>query len=232
MRWIAGGVAGWFAAVAPLLGVNIAGYANVFDTETAVIAGAAALVGGILLGGIVAGLVAGRASAQRAGGATATLPAGGAAGALYVISLVSVVVVATRMNAAPAVVVDHPIRITVAILCLGAILLGVALLVGMLVGRFGATPAPAAQSATRAQGQQNMARPQTPSAPRHGQNPGQPVRNPYPDSVNRDYNGQGRGYGVYDEYDERQPARNPSGSSVNQSSRDAGRDDGWRQGRR
>ena len=62
MRWIAGGIAGWLAAVLPLLGVNIAGYANVFDTETAVVAGASALIGGILLGGLVTGLIAGRSS--------------------------------------------------------------------------------------------------------------------------------------------------------------------------
>src|SRR6185312_15455559 len=135
MRWIAGGIAGWLAAVLPLLGVNIAGYANVFDTETAVVAGASALIGGILLGGIVTGLIAGRSSAARAGGATMVLPAGSMAGALYAISLVAVVMVAIRTNAAPAVVAEHPIRITVAILCLGAILLGISLAVGMVAGR-------------------------------------------------------------------------------------------------
>lgn len=135
MRRVAGGIAGWLAAVLPLLGVNLAGIADVFDTETAVIAGAAALVGGIVLGAIVTGLLAGRPTPTRAGGASAMLPAGIIAAALYIASLIAVVVVATRTDAAPEVMAAHPLRITGAIVCLGALLLGASLLVGMLAGR-------------------------------------------------------------------------------------------------
>jgi len=247
MRWIAGGIAGWLAAVLPLLGVNIAGYANVFDTETAVVAGASALIGGILLGGIVTGLIAGRSSAARAGGATMVLPAGSMAGALYAISLVAVVMVAIRTNAAPAVVAEHPIRITVAILCLGAILLGISLVVGMVAGRRGSAPEPRpqTQAATRYQAQQGVAHPQAPVQPRYGQNPSQPARGEYPNNASRDYresgkrdnqrdyNGQMRGNSSHErDYDERQPARYPSGPSASHSSRDTRRDDDWRENRR
>ena len=251
MRWIAGGIAGWLAAVLPLLGVNIAGYANVFDTETAVVAGASALIGGILLGGLVTGLIAGRSSGTRAGGATTALPAGSTAGLLYAISLVAVVMVAIRTNAAPAVVVEHPVRITVAIFCLGAILLGISLLVGMVVGRRGGTPKPQpqTQAATRYQAQQGLAHPQASVQPRYGQNPSQPTRGEYPSNANqdyrepgnrsnqRDYNGQTRGYSGYEsDYGERQPARYPSGPSASHSGRDTRRDDerddDWRENRR
>ena len=251
MRWIAGGIVGWLAAVLPLLGVNIAGYANVFDTETAVVAGASALIGGILLGGLVTGLIAGRSSVARAGGATMALPAGSTAGALYAISLVAVVMVAIRTDAAPAVVVEHPVRITIAILCLGAILLGVSLLVGMIVGRRGSTPEsqPQTQAATRYQAQQGVAHSQASVQPRYGQNPSQPARSEYPNNANqdyrepgnrgnqRDYNGQTRGHSGYErDYDERQPARHPSGPSASHSGRDTRRDDerddDWRENRR
>lgn len=137
MRRIAGGIAGWLAAIVPLLGVNLAGYAGAIDSGTAVIAGAAALFGGILLGGLVTGVLGGRRTATHAGGATSALITSAVAAALYVISLVSVVVVASRFGAAPEVVATHPLRITGAIVFLGAILLGLSLLVAMLAGRSG-----------------------------------------------------------------------------------------------
>jgi hypothetical protein len=140
MRWIAGGIAGWLAAVLPLIGVNIAGYNNMVYGDAAVVAGAVALFGGILLGGVVAGWMAGRPTSERAGGAAAALPAGLVAGILFIISLIAVIIIAIRLDAAPALVADHYLRITVAIICLGAILMGIALLVGMLVGRTSAAP--------------------------------------------------------------------------------------------
>lgn len=254
MRWIAGGIAGWLAAVAPLLGVNIAGYANVFDSETAVIAGAVALAGGILLGGLVAGLIAGRPSAARSGGAAGALPAGIVAALLYIVSLTGVVMVATRTDAAPAVVADHPLRITGAIVCLGAILLGMSLLFGMLVGRRGyrgGQSIPQTQNSTRYPAQQSAPRPQAPEQSRYRANAAPPAPGAYTgtyrdsdaqvDSAGyghrggqRDAGGQRKGY---DSFDERQPApqrsgpspRHPSGPTGRQGGRSAGRDDDWRE---
>lgn len=259
MRWIAGGIAGWLAAVAPLLGVNIAGFANIFDTETAVIAGAVALAGGILLGGLVAALFAGRPSATQAGGASGALPAGIVAALLYVASLIGVVVVATRTEAAPAVVADHPLRITGAIICLGAILLGMSLLFGMFVGRRGyrgGQAAPQAQAPTRyqPQPQQPSQRPLSHEQPRYRANLAPSAPGAYPGGY-RDSDAQANstGYGhhgnqrdvggqrnSHDSYDERQPApqrsgpsqRHPSGPTGRQDGRSAGRDNGWREDRR
>jgi hypothetical protein len=229
MRWIVGGIAGWLAAMAPLLGVNIAGYANVFDSNTAVIAGAAALLGSILLGGLVTGLIAGRSSSARAGGALATLPAGILAAFLYSISLITVVMVAIRVGAAPTVVAEHPLRISGAVVCLGAILLGMSLLVGVLAGKR------SGQKTSQAQGRSTvrheMARP---GQPGHGGQPSKPSRPAYPGanasylSEREDYESQRRGYGGYDE---RQPVRYPPGPSQGQGGGSVGRDGDWRDGR-
>ena len=230
MRWIAGGIAGWLAAMAPLLGVNIAGYANVFDSNTAVVAGAAALFGGILLGGLATGLIAGRPSLARTGGAPATLLAGGLSAFLYVISLITVVMVAIRVGAAPTVVAAHPLRISGAVICLGAILLGISLLVGVLAGkRAGKGPS---QAQGRSTMQQGMARA---GQPGYGGQPSQPSRNVYPGASaphaagREDYESQRRGYGGYDE---RQPVRYPPGPTARQSGSNVGREDDWREGRR
>ena len=182
MRRFAGGVVGWLAAALPLLGVNIAGYADVLDTGTAVVAGAAALLGGILLGAVVTGLVAGRPSANREGGAAATLPAGVVAAALYTGSLIAIVEVAIRIQAAPAIVAAHPIRIAGAIICLGAILLGATLIVGTLAGRLATRHHP--QPATRSVAPPaRLAHPASPSQtrPRYAADPSQPRRGGYPD---------------------------------------------------
>jgi len=230
MRWIVGGIAGWLAAMAPLLGVNIAGYANVFDSNTAVIAGGAALLGSILLGGLVTGLIAGRSSSARAGGALATLPAGILAAFLYIISLIMVVMVAIRVGAAPTVVAEHPLRISGAVVCLGAILLGMSLLVGVLTGkRSGQGVSQVRESSTV---RHEMARP---GQPGYGGPPSQPSRPAYPGtsasypSGRDDYESQRRGYGGYDE---RQPVRNPPDPSPRQGGGSVGRDGDWRESRR
>jgi len=257
MRRIAGGVVGWLAAVLPLLGVNIAGYAGVFDTGTAVIAGAAALLGGILLGAVVTGLLAGRPSAKRAGGAAAALPAGIIAAALYVVSLIAVVELAIQIQAAPAIVAAHPVRIAGAIVCLGAILLGLALLVATLVGRLPARQN--AQSAPRHPApapQQPRPQPRyAPSASQSRRNDGYSADRSYPDRSDyrdpRDYgeyggyrSGQGRDDNSYNDnrggYDQRrQPAPQRSGVPSRPQMRPPsgptsrhGHDDDWRDARR
>lgn len=259
MRRIAGGIAGWLVAVLPLLGVNIAGYANILDTQTAALAGAAALIGGILLGSLITGLIAGRSSATRAGGAIATLPAGLLAALLYVVSLIAVVGVAIRIEAAPAVVMEHPIRITGAIIFLGAMLLGIALLAGMLAGKRASQPAPEAHVSPRrpnASAPQTAARPPSAPQPRYEVDSGQVARSAYADEFNRDqrnagtwnreqgqgsHGGYGRSGSSYDEWQpapqrsgapSRPPTRHPSGPSGGRSGRTGGRDDDWHDDRR
>lgn len=249
MRWIAGGIAGWLAAVAPLLAVNIAGYASVFDSDTAVIAGAIALIGSIALGGLAAGLVAGRPSATRAGGALTALPAGILAAVLYIASLMTVVVVAIRIDAAPSVVANHPVRITGAVVCLGAILLGMSLVFGFIAGRRAHQAAFPSHSESHASAQQGMPRSPAPSQPRYGGYSSQPSRGAYPDTnlpgpdARDGYIGQSSAYSDPRGYDnssrrgnshsgERQPTHYPSGPSPRQSGSHAGRDDDWRDGGR
>lgn len=242
MRWIAGGISAWLAAVLPLLGVNIAGYASVFNPETAVIAGAVALFGGILLGGVVAGLIAGRPTAKRPGGATAALPAGAIAAVLYVISVLAVIMVAIQTQAAPAVVADHPLRISGAVVFLGAILLGTALIVGMLAGKRATQVTPQAQSQAPHPAQQptpgNYPGIQHPNTERRGSYLRSDSRDDYHDqrtnsthSGQRDYDRRGRGNSSYDE---RQPARYPSGPTSRSGGDNSGsrRDDYWRDDRR
>jgi hypothetical protein len=236
MRWIAGGIAGWLAAVVPLLGVNIAGYANLFDTDTAVIAGAVALIGSILLGGLVAGLIAGRSSTSRAGGAATSLPAGIVAAGLYVVSLMTVVFFAIHTGAAPAVVAEHPLRITGAVICLGTILLGMSLLFGVLAGKRVRYAATQTRVAARSDAQHGKARPQVPSQPRNEGYSRQPTRGAYPGAnapgvAGREGYGRHSGYGGYGGYDERQPSRHPSSPSSHQGDV-RGRDDDWREARR
>lgn len=220
MRRIAGGIAGWLAAVAPLLGVNIAGYANILDSDTAVIAGASALFGGILLGGVISGLIAGRpnttADAPRVGGAMVALPAGILAGLLYVASLVVVVFVATRTDAAPAVVVEHPLRITGAIICLGAMLVGISLLAGTLMGRRSGQSETVSQRAPHYSAQasrQPMARQPAPTQPRYTDHADQQARGAINASSNNSYNG-------YEGY--REPASRHSYQGDHQDQRDHG----------
>ena len=223
MRWIVGGIGGWLAAMAPLLGVNIAGYASVFDSNTAVIAGAAALFGSILLGGLATGLIAGRPSSGRTGAASATLPAGVLAAFLYIISLITVVMVAIRIGAAPTVVAEHPLRISGAVVCLGAILLGMSLLVGVLTGKRTGQGTSQSQSKARSGVQHDMTRPSQPSRSAF------PGANAPHSAGREDSDSQRRGFGGYDD---RQPVRYPPGPSPRQSGGAAGRDDEWREGRR
>jgi len=132
------GIAGWICAVLPLIVVNALGYVGLLNTEEALIAGAAALVGGPLVGGAVAGLLGGRPQADHPGGATGTtgtLPAGAIAGSLYLISLLGLVEVATELGVAPALLAQHPLRVGLAALCLSCILAAVTLGAGALAAR-------------------------------------------------------------------------------------------------
>jgi hypothetical protein len=231
MRWIGAGIAGWIAAIVPLLVVNIAGYANVFDADTAVLAGAVALVGSVLLGGIVSGALACRQPTSMSGGASAALSGGAAAALLYVVSLIVVVRVAVQTDAAPQIVAEHPIRIAVAILCLGALLLGIALLTGLFLGRRGRIHA---ASATR----QLFGRTQ-PSTSTYSAGARSAPQDAYPGergfSGQESYNSRGNSVGAgYDDgrgrnargYDERQPTPQRGDGRAVRNEREQDRD--WR----
>src|SRR5262249_45777960 len=92
-----GGIAGWIAGAVPLVAVNLADYFGVFAFQEALVAGAAALVGGALLCGIIAGSIGGRARAGRPGGAAAAAPAGIIAALLFV-ATVAILLVGTGIR--------------------------------------------------------------------------------------------------------------------------------------
>lgn len=135
MRRFVGGILGWLVGVLPLIAVNVAGAMAFLDDETAALAGTGALLGGMLLGGVIAGAMGGRGSREKSGGAGAALVSGGLAAALYAGTLFALVAGASQIGVAPDVVAEHPIRVGAAILCLGAVLLAVALTAGALAGR-------------------------------------------------------------------------------------------------
>lgn len=135
MRRFVGGILGWLVGVLPLIAVNVAGAMAFLDDETAALAGTGALLGGMLLGGVIAGVFGGRGSPEKSGGAGAALVSGGLAAALYAGTLFALVAGASQIGVAPDVVAAHPIRVGAAILCLGAVLLAVALTAGALAAR-------------------------------------------------------------------------------------------------
>ena len=115
MARVAGGIAGWLIGLLPLIAVNIAGNAGALSADDAVLAGAAALLGGLLLGGIIAGAVGGRPTRTRSGGVTGAFISGGIAALLYAVALIALVIGAGRAEAAPQIVAEHPIRMSAAV---------------------------------------------------------------------------------------------------------------------
>ena len=132
---IGGGLAGWLAGILPLLVVDALEYFGVYYFAQPALAGAVALAGGILLGGITAGAIGGRASRRRAGGATGAAVSGGLAAIFYAITLIAVLYVARAQDAPPAVIARHPIRFSAAILFFAVLLMGAAVLMGAISGR-------------------------------------------------------------------------------------------------
>jgi hypothetical protein len=127
-------VTGWLAGTVPLLVVNIASYENLLDQQESALAGAVALLAGIALGGIAAGYFGARAR-RGDGGTTGAGMAGGLAAVLYVATLLGLMIGSSRLEIAPALITVHPIRVSLAIVCLAAVLLLIALGVGALVGK-------------------------------------------------------------------------------------------------
>ncbi len=150
-KLILAGVVGSLLGMLPLALVNLLvnGSGSFGDIEAAAVQnatllGAAALLGGPALGGSVAGWMAGRR-----GGLRAAAVAGTIAAALYAVSVILLVVGGAKAGWGPPIAALHPIRASAAIVLVAGLLLGVALLVGWLVGR---SAAPAARLAPGAQG--------------------------------------------------------------------------------
>ena len=136
-RRVIAGILGCAAGVLPLVLVNVLvnGAGTFGDIETlaaqnAVLLGAVALLGGILLGGTIAGWIAGRRGGAAAGGIAGTI-----AGVLYAITVILLVVGGARQGWGPPIAALHPIRASAAIVLVAALLTAVALGVGALAGR-------------------------------------------------------------------------------------------------
>lgn len=149
---IGAGLAGWLAGLAPLVAVNVASYIGLLSYDESVLAGALGLFGGIALGGILSGALGARRGRGLAGAAVG----GGIAAALYATTIIALMFGTGYRDTAPPLIADHPIRVSVAILFCGAVLLAIALAAGTLAGR-GSAP-----QAGYAPGQR------TPLAPRMG----------------------------------------------------------------
>lgn len=139
MRRYLGGLYGWLASMAPLIVINGMGYVGLLNSQEAALAGAAALLGGPLLGGVVAGYYAGAPSRREPGGMASAAVAGGVASALYLAGVAGLLIAATQLGALPQIIADHPIRAGTAVVFLALILLAVAVAVGAWSGRGRAT---------------------------------------------------------------------------------------------
>ena len=135
---IVGGAAGWAAAVTPLVAVNLASFAGLFDFQSMAVAGAMALLGGILLGGAIAGGIAGRPREEYAGGALAGAVAGGILALLYGATALTLVLITSIADSAPPLLVDSLagiVRMVVAVLFIAALMVTTAFVAGWLSGR-------------------------------------------------------------------------------------------------
>ncbi len=135
---ILGGMAGWLIGVLPLIAVNATDYFGVTYFADPVLAGAVALLGGLLLGGIAAGAIGGRAGRHNPGGTAGAAVSGGTAALLYACTVVGLMYLARTFDAPSPVLVEHPLRISLVIFFFAALLLAIALATGAIIGR-GAT---------------------------------------------------------------------------------------------
>lgn len=170
---IAGGaVAGWLLSLAPLIVVNAISLNNgVVDPSSTALAGAVALALGIALGGLAAGLIGGR----RGG-----VIAGAIAGALFAACLIGLMYALRAQGNLPNLVALHPVRTVGALVFIGALVAGVALLSVMLMrGRTlpvseAARSGPAPRSQASGPRQPNPAWPGPRSGPVRGQSQPRP----------------------------------------------------------
>ncbi len=131
MAWrIIGGLSGWLLSLAPLVLVNVMAFTHLIQPADTPLAGGAALLAGIALGGIVAGLLGGR----RGGGWGGTV-AGMIAGVLFAGSLIGLMYRLRAQNVLPYLLALHPVRAMGAIGFVACILMIVAAGFGLVSGR-------------------------------------------------------------------------------------------------
>ena len=168
---IFGGIAGWLLGVVPLVAVNAVDYFGIYYFPDPFLAGAIALVAGLLVGGVTAGVIGGRTHGG-AGGAGMT---GMIAAVLYAVSVIALMEAARAFDALPFAVTEHPLRVSLGILFLAALLLLVALVTGVFVGRSAELPAtPTNNAAGRSQAARRASAPSAvrqPGAARYGAPP-------------------------------------------------------------
>ncbi len=185
MAWrIIGGLSGWLLSLAPLALVNALAFTHLIQPADTPLAGGAALLAGIALGGIVAGLLGGR----RGGGWGGTV-AGMIAGALFAGSLIGLMYLLLAQNVLPYLLALHPVRAMGAIGFVACILMIVAAGFGLVSGRRAERMAveqmAAAQRTVRSgsqprspqQPQQQAQRPAHYSQPRDARDPRYATRN-------------------------------------------------------
>lgn len=130
MARLADVLAGWFAAVAPLLLLNIVANATSLYAGQLITWGALALLASPIFGGVVAGALAGRR--RGVGGAVLT---GGTAAALYVLTLLGVMVGWSRIESAPPPLQSYGAGVALPLVFLAATFVLCALLAGALAAR-------------------------------------------------------------------------------------------------
>lgn len=129
-----GGVAGWIAALLPLVAANVADQYIAFDSHETLLLGAGVLVGGVLLGGGVAATVGGRSRRSNPGGASASAVAGGVAAGLYAATMIAIILSGRLVSSEPTLIAEHPIRASGMVVFVGALMMMVALGIGALRG--------------------------------------------------------------------------------------------------
>lgn len=140
-----GGIAGWLVAILPLLAVNALEYFGIYYFPDPVLAGLAALVIGLALGGIVAALVG-----KRRGGMSGAAISGVLAAVLYSVSLIGLLFAARSLDALPSLITEHPLRVSAGILFFAALMLLASLVTGALTSGVSSEAEPAAAYPPRA----------------------------------------------------------------------------------
>ncbi|MGO8948950.1 MAG: hypothetical protein ACLQUY_15135, partial [Ktedonobacterales bacterium] len=135
LRHIMGGIAGWIIGALPLIAVNFATYLGYYF-DNPILIGAVALLAGLLLGGIASGYIGGgRETADAVGGAAGAGISGSIAALLYAVTIITLVVIAPRLGVIEPLTTSQLLHIVIAVLFCAALLLGVSILTGRLVGR-------------------------------------------------------------------------------------------------
>ena len=131
MAWrIVGGIVGWVASLAPLVIVNLLAFTTAIDPGMIPLAGGAALILSVTLGGLLAGLLGGKRGATWGG----TL-AGAITAILFAATLIALMYDLRARGQLPYLLALHPIRAMGAIGFVACLIMGAAALVGGLSGR-------------------------------------------------------------------------------------------------